>query len=45
MASAYKGNLDIFKLLLEFGSNPQLTNKTNMTARDWALMFNRKKNY
>lgn len=42
MASAYKGNLEIFKLLLEFGSNPQLTNKTNMTARDWALMFNRK---
>lgn len=42
MASAYKGNLDIFELLLEFGANLQLTNKTKMTARDWALMFNRK---
>lgn len=42
MGSAYKGDLSIFKLLLQFDANMTDKNKTNMTAGDWATMFGRK---
>lgn len=41
MASAFKGNLNLLKLLLTYGANTDLVNKSNMTVRDWALMFKR----
>jgi len=42
MASAFKGNLEIVKLLLDFDASPTDLNETNMNARDWAQMFGRK---
>lgn len=41
MASAFKGNLSILKLLLDFGAISTDTNRTQMNARDWAKMFGR----
>ncbi|UGA56578.1 ankyrin repeat domain-containing protein [Vibrio sp. VB16] len=41
MASAFKGNVEIIKLLLQFGAITTNRNKTNMNVRDWALMFGR----
>lgn len=41
MASAFKGNLDITKLLLQFGAATTNRNQTHMNVRDWALMFGR----
>ena len=41
MASAFKGNLNILKLLLHFGAITTHQNKSKMNARDWALMFGR----
>lgn len=41
MASAFKGNFDIFTLLLNYGADIRLMNKSNMTVKDWALMFGR----
>lgn len=41
MASAFKGDLNILKLLLEFGATTELKNQSNMTVRDWAVMFGR----
>lgn len=42
MAAAFKGDIGILKLLLEYGAETKLINKSNMTVRDWALMFGRK---
>ena len=42
MASAFKGNLEIVKLLLQFGAVTTLKNHANMSVRDWAVMFGRK---
>lgn len=41
MGAAFKGNLAILKLLLQYGANVTLENKSKMTVRDWALMFRR----
>ncbi len=41
MAASFKGNLDIIKLLLEYGANPLQTNISSMNAYDWAKMFGR----
>lgn len=41
MGAAFKGNLNILKLLLKFDANITLKNKSKMTVRDWALMFKR----
>jgi len=41
MGAAFKGNLDILKLLLTFDADLTLVNHTKMNLRDWALMFNR----
>lgn len=41
MAAAFKGDLDAFKLLVNFGASADQKNKTQMTARDWAVMFSR----
>lgn len=41
MGAAFKGDLNIIRLLLGFGAEVKLKNKTNMTVRDWALMFKR----
>ena len=41
MACAFKGNLNILKLLLHFGAITTHKNKSKMNARDWALMFGR----
>lgn len=41
MAAAYKGNLYILTMLLECGANTKYKNKSQMDARDWALMFGR----
>lgn len=41
MGAAFKGDLEIIKLLLQFGANVDLKNKSNMTVRDWAIMFKR----
>lgn len=42
MAASFKGNIDIIKLLLQFGADPHRLNATSMNAYDWALMFGRK---
>ena len=41
MAASFKGNLEIIKLLLEYGANPQQQNASSMNAYDWAKMFGR----
>lgn len=41
MGSAYKGNLKLLKLLLEFGAITTYENRTKMNVRDWAKMFGR----
>ncbi|MGB5445809.1 MAG: ankyrin repeat domain-containing protein [Psychromonas sp.] len=41
MGAAFKGDLTIIKLLLQFEASASIVNKSNMTAHDWALMFRR----
>lgn len=41
MGAAFKGDLAMVKLLLNYGANVSLTNKSKMTVRDWAIMFKR----
>lgn len=41
MAASFKGNLNVIKLLLEYGANPINTNVSSMNAFDWAKMFGR----
>lgn len=41
MASAFKGDLNLLKLLLTYGGDIKLKNNSNMTLRDWALMLKR----
>lgn len=41
MASAFKGNLALLKLLLQYGAITSHINTTKMNARDWAKMFGR----
>lgn len=41
MGAAFKGNLDILKLLLTFNADLTFVNQTKMNVRDWAVMFKR----
>ncbi|CAM2997346.1 ankyrin repeat domain-containing protein [Vibrio rarus] len=41
MSAAFKGNLPIFELLLSYGAGTEYKNKSNMTVKDWAVMFKR----
>ncbi|OBT14010.1 hypothetical protein A9264_02420 [Vibrio sp. UCD-FRSSP16_10] len=41
MSAAFKGNLPIFELLLTYGAGTEYKNKSNMTVKDWAVMFKR----
>ena len=41
MAASFKGNLEIIKLLLDYGANPIHKNISSMNAYDWAKMFGR----
>ena len=41
MAASFKGNLEIIKLLLEYGADPHKKNASSMNAYDWAKMFGR----
>lgn len=41
MAAAFKGDLNMIKLLLQFNADVAIENKSKMTVRDWALMFKR----
>lgn len=41
MASAFKGNLEMVKLLLQHGAAVTYKNHANMNVRDWAVMFGR----
>lgn len=41
MAAAFKGNIEIMQLLVQFGADLKRRNKSNMDARDWAVMFGR----
>lgn len=41
MGAAFKGNVDILKLLLTFDADLSLINHTKMNVRDWAVMFKR----
>ncbi|MCG9692594.1 ankyrin repeat domain-containing protein [Vibrio sp. Isolate22] len=41
MASAFKGQLEIFKLLVKFNASVTSENHAGMTAREWALVFKR----
>ena len=41
MGAAFKGNLDILKLLLSFNADLTIVNHTKMNVRDWATMFKR----
>ena len=41
MAASFKGNLEIIKLLLDYGANPLQKNLSSMNAYDWAKMFGR----
>jgi ankyrin repeat protein len=41
MASAFKGNVEIVKLLMQFGAATSYKNHANMNVRDWAMMFGR----
>lgn len=41
MTAAFKGDLPALQLLLSYGAEVHLKNKSNMNAYDWALMFGR----
>ena len=42
MGAAFKGNVNLVKLLLHYSADIALENKANMNVRDWAVMFGRK---
>jgi len=41
MSAAFKGNLTLLKLLLQYDASVTLENRSTMTVRDWAVMFKR----
>ncbi|GLS92052.1 hypothetical protein GCM10007916_31220 [Psychromonas marina] len=41
MSAAFKGNLTLLKLLLQYDASVTLENRSKMTVKDWAVMFKR----